>query len=111
MQEFRTEYNEFTDATETYYWDYITKTMTIRTRYDVTDVIENNKRRANASVDARFGNQMMHHVADIPNGVLVSWMKDGYDLLSNDPDMKRRCMRRLHDPEWRYLRTTTKKVL
>jgi len=110
MYQFRQEWNPYSDCTDTYYWDDV-EGMTIKHTYDVTDILESNKRRANASVDSRFGNAMFHHFAEIPIGVIELWLKDGYDLLSEDPDMAKRCLRRLHDPEWRYLRTTVKKVI
>lgn len=112
MYEFRKERNQLTGAIETYYWDDITKTMTVKNTHDVTDIIESNKRRTNASLDKRFGNEMMHPIAEIPNGVIEKWLKeDGIDVFSEDPDMQRAVLRKLHDPEWRFLRTTTKKVI
>jgi len=110
MYEFRKEWNPYSACTDTYYWDDV-EGMTIKHSYDVTDIIESNKRRANASVGQRFGNQMFHHYGEMPNVVIEQWAKDGYDIFSQDPDMLKRCQRRLHDPEWRYLRTTVKKVL
>jgi hypothetical protein len=111
MREFRKDWNPYSACTETYYWDDTTKTMTIKNTYDVTDIIEQNKRRANASTDTRFGNEMFHHIAELPNGVVAKWAKEGYDVFSDDPDMKKKVMRRLHDPEWRFLRSTTKRIL
>jgi hypothetical protein len=84
--------------------------MTIKHTHDVGDILENNKRRANDSIDSRFGNEMLHHVAEIPNGVIEVWLKEGIDIFSEDPDMQKRWMKKLHDPEWRYLRSTVKKV-
>jgi len=54
---------------------------------------------------------MLHHFAEIPNGVIELWAKEGLDVFSNDPAMQKRILRKLHDPEWKYLRTTVKKVL
>jgi hypothetical protein len=111
MYQFRKEYNAEYGVTETYYWDDATKTMTVKNSYDVGDIIESNKRRANNSLDKRFGNEMLHHFAEIPNGVIELWAKEGLDVFSNDPAMQKRILRKLHDPEWKYLRTTVKKVL
>ena len=110
MYEFRKEWNPYSACTDTYYWDDV-EGMTIKHSYDVTDIIESNKRRANASLDQRFGNEMLHHFADIPNVVIEQWMKEGLDVFSQDPSMKKAILRKIHDPEWRYLRTTVKKVL
>jgi hypothetical protein len=112
MYKFREEVNQLTGVKETYYWDDITKTMTVRNRHDVTDIIEANKRRANASVDSRFGNEFLHHFAEIPNAIIEKWLKeDGIDVFSEDPDMQKAVLKKLHDPDWRYLRSTVKKVL
>ena len=59
MQLYSTEYNPFTDATERWYWDSDTNTFTIREEFDVTDVIEANKRQRNQSVDQRFGKEQL----------------------------------------------------
>jgi hypothetical protein len=111
MYEFRKNYDSFSGRTDTYYWDDATKTMSIKHTHEVGDVLEQNKRRANASVDTRFGNEMLHSFAEIPLGVVETWLKEGIDLFSEDPDMQKKVMRKLHDPEYRYLRTTVKKVI
>ena len=112
MYKFSEEYNPLTGATESYYWDDASKTMTVRNRHDVTSILEANKRMANDSLDQRFGGEMLHHIAEIPNAIIEKWLKeDGIDVFSDDPTMQRAVMRKLHDPDWRYLRSTTKKVL
>jgi hypothetical protein len=111
MYEFRKEINDLTGNPETYYWDDMTKTMTIKTTHQVGDILERNKARANASVDSRFGNEMLHHIADIPNAVIEQWLKEGIDIFSSDPDMEKAVMKKLHDPEWRYLRSTVKRLI
>ena len=110
MKHFKTDYNPVTGAREDYYWDEMDQKLTIRNRHDVTDVIEGNKQQQNASLDSRYGNQMMHHVADIPMAVVMQWKKEGLDIFRNDPETKRRLRRKLNDPDYRYLKTTVKKL-
>ncbi len=110
-KEYKKEYNPYSGAVETYYWDDVAKVMTIKNHYEMTDIIEDNKRRQNASIDSRFGDEMLHHIAEVPLGVVELWLKEGIDVFSADPDMKRKVLRKLHDPEWRYLRTTVKSIL
>ena len=109
MKLFTTEISDMGYLTR-YYWDEAEGRMTIRTTYDSTDVLKANKAQQSLSLNQRFGNEMMHHVAEIPMGVVVAWMKEGVDIMSSDPDMKKRVRRKLDDPEWRYLKSTVRKL-
>jgi hypothetical protein len=105
------EINPVTGALERYYWDEQTETMTIRNTHDVTDIIEANKRRANASLDQRFGNEMMHSVAEIPLALVVKFKKDyNVDVFSDEPEHKLKLRKLLDSPDYRYLKTTTKRL-
>jgi hypothetical protein len=54
---------------------------------------------------------MMHHVAEIPSGVIIKLQREhGLDLFSSDPAEMRKLRRILDDPEFRYLKTTVKKL-
>ncbi len=104
----KAEYNDF-GVLERYYWDATTEEMTIRKTTDVTDVLTSNKARANATIDTRFGKEMMHHVAEIPLGVVVKWKKDyNIDILSGEEEDMKRAAKLLDDPEWQYLKTTVR---
>lgn len=111
MRHFKTEFNPYTGAREDYYWDDNSETLTVRNRHEVGDILEGNKRQQNASIDSRFGNEMLHHVADIPMAVVVKWKQElGVDVFSNDPWHKKRVRQLLNDPDYRYLKTTVKHV-
>lgn len=111
MKHYKTEYNPVTGAREDYYFDDVEDKMIIRRRQDVTDIVEANKRKIANSVDSRYGNEMLHHVADIPIELAYKWKREeGLDVLSNDPEMKRRLRRKLNDPEFRWLKTTVKRL-
>ena len=102
-------YNKFSDCWETYYWDEATQTSTIKTTWDVGDILDQNKRRANSSVDSRFGGEMLHHVAEIPMGVIMKLKSEhNIDVFDTTPDTTKRLLKLLDDPEWRYLKSTVR---
>ena len=111
MKAFRKEYNPYKDAVETYYWDESTETMTIKNTFDVSDILEANKRQAHTSLDQRYGKQMMHHVAEIPNVFITKFLKEhNLDIFSEDPSDQKRLRKLLELPEYRFLKTTVKKL-
>lgn len=113
MKHFRTETNPITGAQEDYYWDDVEQKLVQRTRTDVTDVLEANKRKANETIDGRkFGTgHMMHHVAEIPLSVVTKWKRElGVDVFSNDPWHKKRVKQLLNDPDWRFLKSTGARI-
>lgn len=111
MKAFHKEYNHFKDAYETYYWDDTTQQMTIKNTFDVTDILKNNKRLANASLDSRFGNKMMHHVAEIPMVFVSKLLKEhNIDVFDTDRQNQLKLRRLLETPEYRHLKTTVKKL-
>jgi len=111
MKHFKTEMNPVTGAREDYYWDDNEQKLTVRNRHEVGDILDGNKRDQARSVDHRFGGEMMHRMAEIPMAVVVQWkQKYGVDIFSSDPWHKKRVRQLLNDPEWRYLRTNTRKL-
>lgn len=44
-------------------------------------------------------------VAKIPMVVIEQWLKEGIDIFSQDPEMKKKVKRRLNDSSYSYLRT------
>ena len=62
-------------------------------------VIEENKRAETHKVD-----KDMWHVGHIPASVGMKWLvEEGLDMWSQDPDMRRRLMRKLMDSDYRFL--------
>jgi len=111
MKHFRTEYNSDLGITHDYYWDDVEQKMVVRNRHDVGDIIESNKRQQNNTIDSRYGDEMMHHVADIPMAVVMKWKTEhGCDILSNDPSDMKKARKLLNLPEYRYLKRTVKKL-
>jgi hypothetical protein len=111
MKHFATDINSVTGAREDYFWDEQAQRMTIRNRHDVTDIVEGNKAQQNNTIDSRYGKEMLHHVADIPLALYMKWKKEeGVDVLDNTPGAKKFLRRKLNDPDFRFLKTTVKKV-
>lgn len=62
-------------------------------------VIEENKRAETHKVS-----KDMWHVGHIPASVGMKWLvEEGIDMWSQDPDMRRRVMRKLMDSDYRFL--------
>lgn len=76
---------------------------TVQVKYDHLDapiIIERNK-EAQKEWTGRFGKEELHHAAHIPASVLLQWIKeDGQSALRRDPDY---LVRKLNDPNWKYL--------
>lgn len=106
------EINEVTGNMEAWYWDDVSEAFTIQTtHYGVEDIIATNKRQQSSSLDKRFGKEMLHHVAEIPNGVIIKLKREhNIDIFSNDPDHMKRLKRLLDDPEYKYLKSTVRKL-
>lgn len=72
----------------------------LRQEHDVAPVIELNKKKANEGFDKK---SEMWHAASIPIGVQYEWLRR-YGVNFWDPNHKKKVMKLLDDPEWRYLR-------
>lgn len=111
MKAFRKEYNHFKDAVETYYWDEDKEKLVIKNTFNVSDILETNKRMQNASIDSRFGNKRMHHVAEIPMVFISKLLREhNIDVFNTDPTEQKRLRRVLETPEYRHLKSTVKKL-
>jgi len=111
VKHFKTEYDQITGVRHDYYWDDENDQMTIRNRHYIADILESNKRQFNKTTDARYGNEMVHHVADIPVSLWIRWKRDeGVDILDNTEEAKRFLKRKLNDPEFRHLKRMDKRL-
>lgn len=79
---------------ETITVDEIEKKATVATVYDSSAVIRLNRRQRDAAPDiGRYrGKKLLYHVARIHEGDVVRLKNMGYNLLTSDPDEKRRCL-------------------
>lgn len=72
---------------------------------DVSGIIEQNKRMQADTDYKRHGiKHDFQHVAHIPDTVVLKWRQEGIDVFNKDHTAA--IMRKLRDPEYRYLRTT-----
>lgn len=111
MELYKTEWNPYKEATERWYWDSDTEQFIIKNTFSVGDILQANKASANASVDSRYGKERMHHVAEIPMVFISKFLTDyNLDIFSEDPSEQLRLRKLLEDPEFAFLKTTTKKL-
>lgn len=73
---------------------------------DVTDILKQNKREFNDSAHQKsmgFGRK----VASVPIDVLDKWIEEGVDYrkIMKDPEMRKKFLAKLNDPEWRAFKT------
>jgi len=105
------EINDVTGNVENWYYDEDTNRFTIKTTHDIGAVLKANKERSNSSHGQRYGEEMLHSVAEIPNGVIIKLKREhGVDIFSSEPEQQRKLRRLLDDPAYSYLKTTTKKL-
>lgn len=105
------EYNPYKEAMEEWTWDQGKEEFTIKSTFDVSSIIKANKRTSNDSLDQRFGNQMMHSVAEIPLSMVTQFKtKYNVDVFSEDPTEQLKLRKLLDSPDYRYLKTTTKRL-
>jgi hypothetical protein len=111
MKLFKREWNPLTDAWDEYYVDDNGDNVRMKSHFQVGHILDHNKKAQNASLDTRFGQEMLHHVAEIPMGVIMKLKQEhNIDVFSEDPNELKRLMRLLEDPDYRYLKTTVKKL-
>ena len=109
MSLYKSEYDEH-GVLNNYHWNEDDQTMAVERKYDCSSILKLNKEQQTASLDSRFGNEMLHHVAEIPMTMILQFKKEhNIDVLSADPSEAKRFMKLLDDPDYRYLKTTVKK--
>lgn len=87
------------------------KTVLIREHDNVEPVLDANKAQFNdGTMKAHGMKESFLKVASIPMIVIEKMRNEhGVDVFSDDPDQKKRLMKLLNDPEYRYLRTASGK--
>lgn len=80
---------------------------------DVEKILDENKRRMNAAPNVNSGQvfteEVFNKVASIPMVVVEQWLAEGIDVFN--PEHHKAVMRKLNDPEYRYLRTLPGKLM
>lgn len=102
------DYDPFTGITTTF--DYIpeTDTTVLYREQDVSAILDANKRIQNDTEISKNGiKNSWWHYAQIPNIVIEKWLNEyGVDLYNKDH--QKAVFKLLNQPEYRYLKTTTK---
>jgi hypothetical protein len=84
-------------------------TVSFVTHQDAQDIVDDNKRKANA-----FGNKLtpgkmgeFHHAASIPFTVWEEWLKETNGAIAKDSNLLRKY---LNNPDHKFLRTSPVKI-
>lgn len=103
---------------ERYSFDHDTGRLIIARTQLVQDILDNNTELANSndrSWRKRDDRQMLF--ASIPNIVIEQWLAEGINVWAAKTDrqgrpneMLKRVLRKLEDPEWRRLKTTSMRM-
>jgi hypothetical protein len=75
---------------------------------NVSDILRVNQELQNDPEYSKRGmKEDWWHYAKIPNGVILKWRTEGVDFFNRDH--KKKVFQKLNDPEYRKLKTTTKR--
>ncbi len=96
-----TEYFNYDDDTETQHTKYVYK--------DTAPIIGQNKQVQGKDIAKGESNEMWH-MAKIPPSVIHQWLQEDPPLDIFNKDHKERLMKRLDDPDWKYLRVNTSQI-
>lgn len=105
MDLLETEFDPISGIKEETWYDEMEDQLVIRREADVELDLNFNKASYNSFRHPEFKNQVFNHVASIPNIVIEQWLKEDPPLNLYNPAHKDRLLKRLNEPEWRYLRT------
>lgn len=83
--------------------DVANDSITVAHRQDVSGIIEANKKARNEASGRKAGE--LQQVANIPNIVVLQWMKEGINVMAPNREDQKRMKKKLNSPEWAYLRT------
>lgn len=101
------DYEPLTGVTTTFDYDPLTDTTIIGTFQDVGPLLERNKLlQLDTDYSKRGIKKDWWHYASIPNVIIEKWLnEDGINVYNKDHTQA--VYRKLNDPEYRYLKTTT----
>lgn len=104
------DYDPITGITTTFDYDHSTDLTIVGREQDVEAALENNKRLQNDEQYSKDGiRDSWWHEAFIPNIIIEKWKAEyGVDVF-NKNDIQR-VKKLLNDPQYRYLKTTTKRI-
>jgi len=97
-----------TDIVTIPHFDASERKFTFNRVQDVEPILERNKALQSGTGDTDLG----RHIATIPNVVIEKWLhEDGvsYQEMMSKDGFERLVKRKLRDPDWAHLRTTSKR--
>lgn len=102
------DYDPWSGITTSFDYDWTTDTTVIHREQDVSAILELNKSYANNEDYTKHGfkNEWWHY-ASIPNIVQEKWLRE-YGVNLYDKNHEKKVFKLLNQPEYRYLKTTTK---
>lgn len=94
---------------ESVYFEMNGNELILHHEQDISHILEANKMMQNEPEYTKAGiKKDWWHFARIPNTVAYKWLKEeGIDIWNRNH--KKKVFQKLNDPEYRYLKTTTKK--
>ena len=109
MHLIREEYDQTSGITDQYFYDDMTKKLTIRRLQDVKATLNDNKANFNQHDGIKFNDSKgLHQVARIPHILIEKWLREeGFNwMTASDADKRKK----LNDPDYRYLRVRPGKL-
>jgi hypothetical protein len=102
------DYDPWSGITTSFDYDWTTDTTIIHREQDVSAILEMNKAQQNDEDYTKKGiKDGWWHYANIPNIVIEKWIRE-YGVNVYDKDHEPKVFKLLNQPEYRYLKTTTK---
>lgn len=86
-----------------YEYDNLEDRFTLKKTQDVEPILKFNKMLQGDKSLTR--GKDLRRVAKIPMIVIEQWLKEGIDIFSQEPEMRKKVKARLNDPTYQYLRT------
>lgn len=103
------DFDPVTGITDTFDYDSETDTVYLGREQEVGHILDLNKRLQNDDDYSKSGiKEEFWHYARIPNVVAEKWLiEDGIDIFNKNHE--RKVFQKLNSPEYRWLKTTTKR--
>jgi hypothetical protein len=102
------EYDPFSGITTSFEYDSMTDTTILHREQDISKMLDMNKALQNEDEHTKRGIKSgWWHYANIPNIIIEKWLNElGVNVY--DKDHEKKVYSLLNQPEYRYLKTTTK---
>lgn len=106
------DWDPFQGVLEEYDYDQGSGLMTVKRTQDCTSVIDDNREWQSAEQNWRKKDDKWIRFASIPALVVEQWLKEGIDVLRAETDRNgvpndhmKAVLRKLRDPDWKWLKT------